>query len=167
MPAISINEVSEDALNLVNMMNGILSRVETVYQDHNVPLPARRYWTLGTAVVDSEQVVISFNRMYLGPVGAQMTQPFKGISPRTATVTISIAREVPVVGMNGRPPKPEQIQEAANSSAIDAWVLMQAMRLFDQWEGYGNGMGVIATVEAADTEGGFQIVSMELTLAVP
>lgn len=164
--AVNIGDVSEDALNLRDMMNGILERVESVFQSYNVPLPQRRYWTMGTPAIDCEQVVVAFNQMYLGSPGDQVSEPQRCNVARTAIVTISIAREVPTVGMNGRPPTAEKIQESAEISAIDAWVLMSSMKLFDMWDGVF-GLGVIATLEAADVEGGFQVVSLELTLAVP
>jgi hypothetical protein len=87
--------------------------------------------------------------------------------PRTATVTISIARGVPTVGMNGRPPTAAKIEESSYISSIDAWVLMMSLNLFDQWADGSYGLGVIANVDVLEPEGGFQIVNMELTLAVP
>jgi hypothetical protein len=43
---------------------------------------------------------------------------------------------------------------------------MSSMKSFDMWDGIF-GLGIMATVEAGDIEGGFQLVSMELTMAVP
>lgn len=164
--AVNIGDISEDALNLRYMMNGVLERVESVFQSYNVPLPQRRYWTMGTPAIDCEQLVVAFNQMYLGSPGDQVSEPQRCNVPRTAILTISIAREVPTVGMNGRPPTAEKIQQGAEISAIDAWVLMSSMKSFDMWDGVF-GLGIIATLEAADIEGGFQVVSLELTLAVP
>lgn len=159
--------VLEDATNLRDMMDGILERVESVFQSYNVELPQRRYWTIGQPAIDCEQVVLSFIQMYLGSPGDEATTPQRCNVPRSAVVTISIARAVPIVGQNGRPPSPDKIQQAASVSAIDAWVLMDAVRLFDQWDGSGYGVGVIATVDITPPEGGFQTVNMNLTLAVP
>ncbi len=39
--AVNIGDISEDALNLRDMMNGVLERVESVFQSYNVPLPQR------------------------------------------------------------------------------------------------------------------------------
>lgn len=159
--------VLEDATNLRDMMDGIVERVETIFQSYNVNLPNRRYWTIGQPAIDCEQVVVSFIQMYLGAPGDEASSPQRCNVPRSAVVTISIARAVPIVGPNGRPPSPEKIQEAASVSAIDAWVLMDAVRLFDMWDGSGYGVGVIATVDITPPEGGFQTVNMNLTLAVP
>lgn len=159
--------VLEDATNLRDMMNGILERVESIFQSYNVELPQRRYWTLGQPAIDCEQVVVSFIQMYLGAPGDEATSPQRCNVPRSAVVTISIARAVPIVGMNGRAPAPEKIQQSAEASMIDAWVLMDAVRLFDMWDGTGYGVGVIATVDVTPAEGGFQTVNMNLTLAVP
>jgi hypothetical protein len=159
--------VLEDATNLRDMMDGIVERVEAVFQSYNVNLPSRRYWTIGQPAIDCEQVVVSFIQMYLGAPGDEASSPQRCNVPRSAVVTISIARAVPIVGANGRPPSPEKIQEAAAVSAIDAWVLMDAVRLFDMWDGSGFGVGIIATVDITPPEGGFQTVNMNLTLAVP
>lgn len=159
--------VLEDATNLRDMMDGILERVETVFQSYNVELPQRRYWSIGQPAIDCEQVVVSFLQMYLGAPGDEATSPQRCNVPRSAVVTISIARSVPIVGVGGRPPSPDKIQQASAVSAIDAWVLMDAVKLFDQWDDSGYGLGVIATVEITPPEGGFQSVTMNLTLAVP
>ena len=159
--------VLEDATNLRDMMDGILERVETVFQSYNVELPARRYWAIGQPAIDCEQLVVSFLQMYLGAPGDEATSPQRCNVPRSAVVTISIARAVPIVSAGGRPPTPEKIQQSSATSAIDAWVLMDAVKLFDMWDGSGYGLGVIATVEITPPEGGFQSVTMNLTLAVP
>jgi hypothetical protein len=44
---------------------------------------------------------------------------------------------------------------------------MMSLNLFDQWDDGSYGLGVIANVDVLEPEGGFQIVTMELTLAVP
>ena len=64
--AVDISDIHEDALNLKNMMDGVLEKVCSVFQSYNIPLPNRRYWTMGTPVVDCDQVVVSLNSLYLG-----------------------------------------------------------------------------------------------------
>jgi len=167
MPIIDITNVSEDGLNLKELLEGVLARVATIFASYNVPLPSRQYWSMGQPAIDCEQLVVSFIQMYLGPPGDQASTPQRCNMPRTAVMTISLAREVPVVGQNGRPPEPSKIQQAAEISAVDAWVLMQSVNLFDMWEEGGYGVGVIATVDAPSSEGGFQVVNMQITMAVP
>lgn len=159
--------VLEEATPLRDLMNGILERVENVFQSYNVELPKRRYWTMGQPAIDCEQLVVSFIQMYLGAPGDQATSPQRCHVPRTAVVTISIARAVPTVGMNGRPPSEAAIQGASEVSAIDSWVLMDSVNLLDQWDETGYGLGVIATLETGGAEGGFQTVNLQLTMAVP
>jgi hypothetical protein len=164
---IDVTGVAEDALNLKQMLEGVLDRVETVFQSYNVTLPSRRYWAMGTPPVDCDQVVVSFVQMYLGAPGAQVSAPQRCNVPRSATINISISRELPVVGQNGRPPSPDKLEYAASVSAIDAWVLMQSINLLDQWDESGYGVGVIATLESPEPEGGFQTVALQITMAVP
>ena len=164
---IDLSGVAEDATNLRDMMEGVLERVESVFQSYNVELPQRRYWTMAQPAVDCEQLVVFFQQLYLGPPGAQVGEPQRCHVPRSATLTISIARATPIVGQNGRPPAPEKIQAASEILAYDAWVLMQSINELDQWDETGYGVGVIATLEVNPPEGGFQTTNMVLTMAVP
>jgi hypothetical protein len=150
------------------MLDDLLDGVVSTFQSYSVPLPTRQYWTVGQISVDCEQLAIALIQGYIGPPGDQASQPQKCISPRTAVVLISLSREIPVVSVNGRPPAPEKITDGAKISAIDTWVLLQSINVFDQWNGqYGYGLGVIGTVEVSPPEGGFQTVSLQLTMAIP
>jgi hypothetical protein len=159
--------VLEGATNLRDMMEGVLERVEAIFQSYNVELPQRRYWTVGQPAIDCEQLVVYFQQMYLGPPGAQVGEPQRCHVPRSATITISIARATPIVNQNGRPPSPERIKAASEVLAIDAWVLMESINQLDQWDETGYGVGVIATLEINPPEGGFQTTDMVVTMAVP
>jgi hypothetical protein len=165
--AIDFTGVSEGATNLRDMMQGVLERVETIFQSYNVNLPTRRYWTMGQPAIDCEQLVVSFVQMYLGAPGAQVGEPQRCHVPRSATINIQIARATPIVGQNGRPPSAQSIQHASETLAYDAWVLMESVNLIDQWDETGYGIGVLATLESSAPEGGFQTTTMTVTLAVP
>lgn len=164
---LDLTGVSEDAVHLRDMMDGILSRIESTFQSYNVELPKRRYWTMGIPAIDCEQLVVSFVQMYLGSPGDQASGPLRCHVPRSAVVTISLSREVPVVGQNGRPPSTERIEQASATSAVDAWVLMDSVNALDQWDNTGYGLGVIATLDTMGPEGGYHTVNMQLTMAVP
>lgn len=164
---IDITGVAEDATHLRDLMAGVLERVQTVFQSYNVNLPARQYWTVGTPVIDCEQAVVSFVQMYLGSPGDEAQQPQRCNVPRSAVLAVSIARQIPIVGMNGRPPSPQTIEKAAEITTIDAYVLMDCVKEFDMWDNTGYGLGVIATVDVGEAQGGFQTVNMQLTMAIP
>lgn len=159
--------VAEGATNLRDMMQGVLDRVESVFQSYNINLPSRRYWTMGQPAIDCEQLVVSFLQMYLGTPGAQVGEPQRCHVPRSATLNITISRQIPTVGSNGRAPSPERIQHASEVLAYDSWVLMESINLLDQWDETGFGVGVIATLEADAPEGGYQTSSMTITMAIP
>jgi hypothetical protein len=165
--AIDISGAAEDATNLRDMMEGVLERIQTVFQSYNVSLPNRCYWTMGQPAIDCEQLVVSFAQMFLGTPGAQVNEPQRCHVPRSATLNISISRATPIVGQNGRPPSPEKIQIASEMVAIDSWILMESINLLDQWDETGYGIGVIATLETSGPEGGFQTTNMTITMAVP
>jgi hypothetical protein len=164
----NVTQVSNDAKNLANLMQDVLQRVENVYQSYNMPLPARRYWNIATPAVDCEQLVVSMIQMYVGTPGDEATEPRRCNDPRSVTLNISVSREVPVVQQNGQPPSPANIQAAATVAAYDAWILMESINQFDSWATNGPfGMGVIATVDSAPPEGGFQTTRMTITMVVP
>lgn len=167
MPITSIADVDADALNLVQLMNGVLERAVAGLESYNIPVPGRRYWTMGQPTIDCEQLVVSFIQMYLGPPGDEASRPQRCNSPRSAVLQVSIARSVPVVSNHGKAPSADKIQEGSEISAVDAWALMQIAANLDGWDETGFGLGVISTVEAPVAEGGFQVVNMQLTLGVP
>jgi hypothetical protein len=164
---LDLTGVSEDAVNLRDMMRGVLERVQSVFQSYNVELPARQYWMMGQPAIDCEQLVISFQQLYLGPPGAQVGEPQRCHVPRSATITVELSRATPITQQNGRPPTPERMEAASEILAIDSWVLMETINQLDQWDDTGYGVGVIATLDVSPPEGGFQTTSMTITMAVP
>lgn len=168
MAIVNTSAVTDEAKNLANMLQGVLDRVISVYDSYNMPLPGRRYYCLGLPAVDCEQVVVSFIQMYLGTPGDEATQPRRCHDPRSATINISVSRQVPITQQNGQAPLADDIQEANRVAALDAWILMESVNLLDVWgdEGYP-GLGVIATVDGSQPEGGFTTTRMTITMAVP
>jgi len=167
MQIVNIASVSDDALHLKNFLDKVLDKVVETYENYNVPLPHRQFWTMGDPAIDCEQLCVSFIQMYLGLPGDQASQPQRTTSPRSAVLSISVSRAIPVVGSNGRAPSAEKIQEGSEISAVDAYMFMELITKLDQWEPGEFGMGVIATVEAATAEGGFETTKMQVTMVVP
>jgi hypothetical protein len=168
MAIVDTSAVSDDAKNLASMLQGVLDRVITAYDSFNMPLPGRRYYTFGTPSVECEQIVVSFIQMYLGTPGDEATTPRRCHDPRSATLNISVSRAVPTTQQNGQAPHADDIQEANRVAALDAWVLMESVNLLDTWGDDGfPGLGVIATVDGSQPEGGFTTTSMTITMAIP
>lgn len=163
--------ISENALSLVNLLDEILLRVQTGFEEAGVELPPRRYWTTSTPPADCEQLVVFFNQAYIGPVGDEAAEPQRCNSPRTAQIDIQILRCVPgpTGGTRAKTPSAANIQEASRAQAIDAWVLLDIACTLDTWDGDlgGRGMGVIATIDAGEAEGLFQGPTLHLTVAIP
>lgn len=158
--------VSSGAKNLAVMCQEVLDKVVAAYATYTMPVPTRQYWTMGQPTVDCEQLVVSFVQMYVGAPGDEATEPRRCSDPRSATINISVSRQVPVVGVNGRPPSASDIEDYAEISAYDAYILLDCASSLDTWDD-GFGLGVIATVEVQTPEGGFQTAVATLTLAVP
>jgi hypothetical protein len=167
MQIVSIASVSADALHLKNFLDNVLYKVVQTYEEYNVPVPSRQFWTMGDPAIDCEQLCVSFVQMYLGLPGDQASQPQRATSPRSAVLSISISLAIPVVGSNGKDPTGEKIQEGSEISAVDAFMFMELINKLDQWEPGEFGMGVIATVEATTAEGGFETTKMQVTIVVP
>jgi hypothetical protein len=167
MPIVSIATVNNDALNLKTFMDAVLDKIVETYADYNVPLPTRQFWTMGDPAIDCDQLCVSFVQMYLGLPGDEASQPQRCTQPRTAVLTVSVSREIPVVGSNGKAPTADKIQEGSQIAAVDAWMFMELINKLDQWEPGEFGMGVIATAEAATAEGGFQTMRMQISMVVP
>ena len=159
--------VSDNAKALSELMSTVLDKVETVYDSYNMPLPTRRYWTFGQPAVDCEQVVVSLVQMYLGPPGGEIAEPRRCNDPRTAILEVAVSREVPTAQPNGAPPTADAITNGNLASAYDAWILMDSAAQLDTWETAGFGLGVIATIQSTEPEGGFQTIVLTLTLAIP
>jgi hypothetical protein len=168
MPVTDISGVADEARNLADFMQEVLNRVISVYDSFNMPLPGRRYWTFGEPVIDCEQVVVSFVQLYLGAPGAETSEPRRCHDPKTAVISIQVARQIPITQQNGQPPRADDIQAASVVSAYDAWILMDSINLFDTWSEYGSfGMGVVASIDVGSVQGGFQSVNLSLTMAIP
>ena len=158
---------SEDVKNLATMMGLLLSRLETLGETYDMDLPERRYWTMGTPVDDCEQVVVSFVQMYIGPPGDEATSPQRCNSPRTAVMQVAITRCIPVVTARGHAPSPTDIQAASERLAWDAYFLLEVSLDLDTWSDVFPGLGIIATVEVGEAQGGFQSTIMSVTTAIP
>jgi hypothetical protein len=156
---------NEGVYNIKNALDEILRTAIATFESYNVELPSRRYWTVGTPVLDCPQLVVSFVQGYLGRPGDQASEPVRCNVPRSIVASVTIAREIPTVGQNGRAPSAEKIQAGAEMAAIDAWVFLSTIEQYDLWND-GFGLGVIATVDVSEPEGGLQAVTMQLTLAV-
>lgn len=164
---IDLSAISQDAKPLAYMMSEVLNRVIIVYEHFSMPIPERRYWTLGEPAVDCEQLVVSFIQLYLGYPGDEATEPKRCKDPRSATLHVRVSRKVPTVGPGGQAPSAANIQSYSELVAYDAWCLMEGASALDVWTETYPGLGVIATVETDAPEGGFQTTVMTITMAVP
>lgn len=165
--SLDLQAVSPDAKALASHLQDILDKVINIYESYSMPIPERRYWTFGDPAVDCEQLVVSFVQMYIGAPGDEATEPRRCNDPRSATVRVAVARQVPVVGPMGKAPSAKDIQKASELVAYDAWCLLDGAAELDTWEMASPGLGIIATVETSPPEGGFQTTILTLTSAVP
>jgi hypothetical protein len=157
----------EDAVSLPRLAQSILDAVVSVFEQAGVDLPERRYTVVGAPAHDCEQVTVEFQQLYLGPPGDQAQSPQHCDAPRTAYFQVEIARAVPVIesqrGSRTKAPAPDAIQEVAEQQMLDAYLLLEAgANAVDEF-----GLGTLADVAPGDPAGGFQGMTLNLTLAVP
>lgn len=162
--------VNDDAKRLEDMLDGIVEQIVGAYQAWGLDLPERRYWTFSQPAADCEQMVVSFQQAYIGPPGDEATQPQRCNAPQTAQLDIQVLRCIPTPkGPRGNiMPTAAEIQAASIAQARDVMVLLDVAANLDTWGGLpGQGLGVIATVDAGEPQGGFQGPTMHLTVAIP
>lgn len=158
-----------EARAIANMAQGVLDRVVEGFERAGVSLPERRFTKTGSPVSDCEQVVVVFRQAYIGPPGDEASEPQRCEGPRSAALEVHITRCIPVPrGTKQTAPSPESIQESSEQQMIDAWLLLDLAPSTDQWDQFGGpGLGVIATVEAGEAQGGMQSTVLNLTMAIP
>lgn len=164
--SVSDLQVSDDAKSLLLLLDNILETTVDIFGSARMPIPAKQFWTVGEAVYDCEQVSVTLGQVYLGRPGDEATEPRQCTDPRSAVVDIAIVRCVPV-GVNGKPPTAQKIQQGAEMSAVDAYLLLDSLSQYDNWADQHRGLGVIATVSVPPPSGGMQAVVMTLTVAIP
>lgn len=169
-----------DPNEFVETAEHILATIETVFAEHEVALPERRYLSVGgqgTTVHDGPQVTVTFEQGYSGKPGQQAQEPAKCDGPRTAVFAVEVVRAIPIVNtvdaaattqipsrygevMGGVDLiDPEKLTEVARTQMVDAMVLLDAgMRAAE------NGiMGGLCDIQAGQPQGGFQAMILVIT----
>lgn len=168
MPITSVAGVSDNALSLKVFMDEMLVRLVARFDYHNVPIPSKQYWKVGSPVVDCEQLVLCAQSIYLGSPGDPAPQPMRCNSPRSATFVVFLARQIPMPDNRGNEPSGAVQQQGSEILAVDMWTLLDAVNYLDGWDAVGAfGLGVVANVDLEEPSGGYQIVKATFTVAVP
>ena len=118
------------------------------YFQLGVPLPERRYWTIGQTAHDCEQVVLCVQQMFLG-TSAFPAETSLCNGPRGLTFTIEVVRCTPTVSNRGQAPAALAIQEATVDPVIDMEILMDCAECFDPYTA-----GIVATIDVIPASGG-------------
>jgi hypothetical protein len=114
-----------------------------------VPLPARRYWTIGTTARDCEQCVLAVQQMFIGTASVPLeTTQCNG--PRGLTFTVEVVRCVPTLDNRGKPPSGEAIELASVHPVIDMEIMLDLAAYFDPFL-----TGVIVNVDPIPADGGY------------
>jgi len=112
-----------------------------------VPLPERRYWTIGETAHDCEQMVLCVQQMFLG-TSAFPAETSLCNGPRGMTFTIEVIRCVPGLTQRGQAPAALDIQEASVDPVIDLEILMDCAQYFDEFSA-----GIVVTADVVPANG--------------
>lgn len=162
---ISKYPVQEEAFVVRDLLKRTLERTEAIYERAGVPLPSRKYWALGQVAEDCDQVNVVFLNATLGTPGEQQTEPMPCNGPKFATVEVRITRNM-VNSENNTPPSAARIEEASDWVAVDAWLLLDNLAVYDETLLGNRGSGVLATVATAPPSGNMQTTTLTLTLGI-
>lgn len=168
---VTINPVSKypvqpEAFHLRNLLQRLLEQTEAIYEAAGVPLPSRRYWCLGQAAEDCDQLTVVFQNMNLGTPGEQQQEPMNCHGPKFATVQINVTRNMVNSETSTTPPREDRIIAASEWMAIDAWLLMDNLKVYDVTSLGTPGAGVMATVTTPPPSGNVQTTTLTLTIGL-
>lgn len=144
----------------------VLDTIISEFEDRGLDLPKDRRIVVGELAVEGQVLGVMFGGCHVGPPGNELSQPFRGDSPRTAIFSIELWREIST-GRGGaktaRAPRADVVTAQANTTMVDTWVLLEAAFKCD----YPGGPGVIASTAPLPPSGGLQGVTLSLSLQVP
>lgn len=115
-----------------NKLTRWLGDIVDYYAEKNIPLPERRYWTVGETAHDCEQAVLAVQQMILGTAENPMEVTHCN-SPRAITFTFEVIRCVPGLDSRGRPPEAQEIEDGSVDIAIDMEMMLDLARIFPEF----------------------------------
>jgi hypothetical protein len=169
-----------DPNEFVEVAEHILNTIVTIYGEHGVDLPARRYLAVGgqgETVHDCEQVTVSFDQGYSGLPGNQAFEPVRCSSPRTGVFVVEVVRSIGTPNTAAAAPDTmipnrlaqvttgvgvlpaDVLTEIAKKQMVDAMLLMEAgLRA-----GETTYTGSITDISAGSPQGAYQAMIMTVT----
>jgi hypothetical protein len=126
----------------------VIHQYEHGYSAGAVPLPGRKYWTIGQTAHDCEQMVLCVQQMFLG-TSAMPLETSQCNGPRSLTFTVEVVRCVPGLNNRGQPPAALAIQAASVDPVVDMEILMDCAHCFDPFN-----VGIVATIDVIPAGGG-------------
>jgi len=130
-------------------MDFALAQVISEYASYGVPLPSRKYWTVGQEAFDCEQAVLSVQTTTLGTTSFP-AEISKCSGPRMLSFNFQVVRCAPVSGGRSRAPSAKSLQSASVPAAMDMEIMIYGLPArFDVYQS-----GIIASATATSSEGG-------------
>jgi hypothetical protein len=142
----------------------LMDRVVETFMTAGVPLPDRKFFTVGQPVHDCEELVVVFESVRKGLPGGE-EEPANCDMPSTATFQIHLVRCFPV-GSGTVPPTAAELTASADALMVDAWLLLQAVDELNRDPLTGLG-GMVYSVSVGEPSGGYVGVVAQVEAMVP
>ena len=157
-----MNDVVPPTQAIFQAMQDVLSSINSAFEAEGVVLPDRQYVMIGEAAHDCEQLTVSFDQLFLGGPGDEITTPLRCEAARTIALSVQLVRCVPAITRQG-PPTAEQLTETTERLTQDSWLLLEGCINSIP----ANYLGALVDVTVTAPDGKFQAVQANLTVGVP
>ena len=145
--------------------DSLMDKVIAVFDSAGVPLPDRRFITVGSPVYDCEELVVVFQSLEKGLPGGG-GEPANCDMPSTASFEVHLVRCFPVPMSSPVPPSPISLTSNADGLMIDSWLMLGAIDELnrDPFTGLG---GMVYSVSVGEPSGGLVGVVASVQAMVP
>jgi hypothetical protein len=143
-----------------------MDKIIAVFGTAGVPLPDRKFFTVGQPVHDCEELVVVFESVRKGLPGGGDDEAMNCDMPSTATFSAHLVRCFPVPQAPPNPPAPQVLTANADGLMQDAWLLLGAADELNRDPLTGMG-GMIYSVSTGEPSGGLVAVILQIEAMVP
>jgi hypothetical protein len=143
----------------------LMDKIVEVFGTAGVPLPDRKFFTVGTPVYDCEELVVVFQGVRKGMTGGE-DEPQNCDAPSTATFQAHLVRCFPVPQDAPSPPPANVLTKSADELMVDAWLMLRAADELNR-DPFTSLGGMIYSVNVGEPSGGLVGVVLDLQAMVP
>jgi len=143
----------------------LMETIIGVFTTAGVPLPDRRFLTIGQPVYDCEELVVVFEGVRKGVPGDEGGAANCDM-PTTATFSAHLVRCFPVPQAAPVPPPANELTANADGLMVDAWLLLASVDELNR-DPLASLGGMVYSVSVGEPQGGLVGVVLQLEAMVP